>query len=310
MKTKLLFTHALSPLHAGTGQGIGVIDLPIAREKATGLPFLPGSSVKGTSRDSYLTMKEKTEGGIRARELTVKYFGPDAGDANVAEYASALQFSDQKLLLLPVRSLIGTFVWVTSPYILSRFKRDANDVMPNSIALMVPTITNRQNCFVANPNDISNGKNVYLEDLDLIADDSKAEVKNWADKIAKYLFQSDTTWKDFLSRRFCIVSDDVMSFLVETATEVSARIRLEDDTKTVKDGSLWYEEALPCETVLYGMVSASKIGIPKSNNPSGIDYIQPNDAMQQVDDLIRTRKVMQFGGKGTVGRGICHLYLS
>ncbi len=51
MQARLLFTHALSPLHAGTGQGVGVIDLPIAREKATGLPFLPGSSVKGTLRD-------------------------------------------------------------------------------------------------------------------------------------------------------------------------------------------------------------------------------------------------------------------
>ncbi|NTV66007.1 MAG: type III-B CRISPR module RAMP protein Cmr4, partial [Oscillochloris sp.] len=37
MTTHMLFTHALSPLHPGTGQGVGVIDLPIAREKATGL---------------------------------------------------------------------------------------------------------------------------------------------------------------------------------------------------------------------------------------------------------------------------------
>ena len=46
MLTKLLFIHALSPLHAGTGQGVGIIDQPIAREKATGIPFLPGSSSK------------------------------------------------------------------------------------------------------------------------------------------------------------------------------------------------------------------------------------------------------------------------
>ena len=48
--TCLSFVHALSPLHAGTGQGAGIIDLPIAREKATGLPYLPGSSLKGTLR--------------------------------------------------------------------------------------------------------------------------------------------------------------------------------------------------------------------------------------------------------------------
>ena len=39
MDAKLLFVHALSPLHAGTGQGVGVVDLPIAREKATN-PFV------------------------------------------------------------------------------------------------------------------------------------------------------------------------------------------------------------------------------------------------------------------------------
>jgi len=47
MTAQLTFVHALSPLHAGIGQGAGVIDLPIAREKATGIPFLPGSSLKG-----------------------------------------------------------------------------------------------------------------------------------------------------------------------------------------------------------------------------------------------------------------------
>ena len=49
-ESRLTFIHALSPLHAGTGQGVGVIDLPIAREKATNLPFLPGSTLKGCCR--------------------------------------------------------------------------------------------------------------------------------------------------------------------------------------------------------------------------------------------------------------------
>ncbi len=44
--------HALSPLHAGTGHSADVIDLPIARMKATGIPFVPGSSIKGTLRDA------------------------------------------------------------------------------------------------------------------------------------------------------------------------------------------------------------------------------------------------------------------
>src|SRR2546421_6392475 len=110
MNAQLTFVHALSSLHAGTGQGDGVIDLPIAREKATGIPFLPGSSLKGTLRDSCKDARKE------------KVFGPQNDKAD--EYAGAVQFSDQRLLLLPIRSLAGTFAWVTSPYILDRFARD------------------------------------------------------------------------------------------------------------------------------------------------------------------------------------------
>jgi CRISPR-associated protein Cmr4 len=301
METRLLFTHALSSLHAGTGQGIGVIDLPIAREKATALPFLPGSSVKGTSRDSYLALKAKELNDLeKAKEATTKYFGPEAGD-NAAEFASALQFSDQRLLLLPVRSLVGTFAWITSPYILKRFKRDALDAGRASFGLNIPTVSSLQQCLVTNPSTgktsaIAKVGKVFLEDLDLTADDKSNDAAAWADAIAKNVSSSD---QDFLKERFCVVSDDVMSFLVETATEVSARIHLDDNAKTVADGGLWYEEALPCETVLYGLVMATEI------KASGAI---PTVAMDEVEKLIT--KPVQFGGKATVGRGVCRLYLN
>ena len=52
MAQRLLFIHALTPLHPGSGQGVGAIDLPIHRERATNLPVLPGSSIKGCLRDA------------------------------------------------------------------------------------------------------------------------------------------------------------------------------------------------------------------------------------------------------------------
>src|SRR5205085_7007457 len=104
MNARLLFTHALSPLHAGMGQGVGVIDLPIAREKATGIPFLPGSSLKGTLRDAYLSKCANDE---QCKQKGYKVFGPETTNADA--YAGAVQFADQRLLLLPIRSLAGTF---------------------------------------------------------------------------------------------------------------------------------------------------------------------------------------------------------
>src|SRR5260370_29440413 len=118
MNAQLTFVHALSPLHAGTGQGVGVIDLPIAREKATGLPFLPGSSLKGPLRAS-----------LADKDLRNAIFGPETTEINPEDnYASSVQFSDQRLLLLPVRSLAGTFAWVTSLFVLRRLLRDIEDV--------------------------------------------------------------------------------------------------------------------------------------------------------------------------------------
>src|SRR5712692_8408987 len=126
---RLTFVHALSPLHAGTGQGAGIIDLPIAREKATGLPFLPGSSLKGP---------------LRARckpEYARQVFGPEAADMQTENnHASSAQFSDQRLLLLPIRSLAGTFAWVTSPYVLRRLARDIEDAQIDLPDKPIPVI--------------------------------------------------------------------------------------------------------------------------------------------------------------------------
>ena len=39
INAKLITLYALTPVHSGTGQAVDIVDLPIAREKATN-PFL------------------------------------------------------------------------------------------------------------------------------------------------------------------------------------------------------------------------------------------------------------------------------
>lgn len=276
MNSRLTLIHVLSPLHAGTGQGIGVIDLPIAREKATNLPYLPGSTLKGSLRDEI-----GNEDGLRE-----KIFGPDKVDGD-STYSGSIVFTDQKLLCLPVRSLLGTFAWVTSPYILERFKRDC-DGCPD-----VPVVTDTAECMVANGEVCKlnhNGK-VILEDLDLTAKDDSNTVA-WADMLARKIFPNDETWQTFFTQRFCIVSDDVMNFLAETATEVIARNKLDDERKTTVKGALWYEESLPAETILSGLL------VRVRGDDSYID---------QITKI--TENPLQFGGSMTVGRGMCKMII-
>lgn len=286
MSTRLTFVHALSPLHAGIGQGIGIIDLPVAREKATGLPFLPGSSLKGTLRG--LCPEEDKRKRIFGLETTEV-------DPNT-NYASSVQFSDQRILLLPVRSLAGAFAWVTSPYILRRLLRDIQDTQVTEPTDIIPDIQSLEQCIVATSSSkiMISGNKVYLEDLDLQAmnDDHVAKWTNW---IGQQIFPEDTTWQQMLTDRFCVVHDDILNFLFETATEVIARIKLQENSKTVQSGGLWYEEALPTESVMWGLLMTTPI--------------RATD--QEIFSTVRelTNKTIQLGGKATVGRGMCRVYL-
>src|SRR6266508_2731704 len=262
MTARLTFIHALSPLHAGTGQGIGVIDLPIAREKATNIPYLPGSSLKGAIRDCHTNqlfdkyfkeLQDEKEARKKADQEAARIFGEAASEQ---AYAGSAVFSDQQLLLLPARSLRGTFAWATSPYTLQRFKRDAEGAVVDVAGLSdLPEITDTA-CLVA-----------------------------------------DEKWRKELKARFCVLSDNVFNFLLEHGTEITARIRLEEQTKTVASGALWYEEALPAETILSGLLVAVK------------GKAAPKEVFETIDDILTRHKVVQLGGKATVGRGLCSISL-
>lgn len=270
----LVFLHALSPLHAGTGQGIGAIDLPIAREKATGIPYLPGSSLKGVLRDRAAPWDPKTRFAV---------FGPDTESAS--EHAGAVQVGDAKLLLFPVRSLYGVFALVTSPYLLERFRREAKIV-----GLGTPEILEVQNpgqaLLARDSRVLGDGGKVYLEDLDL---EAREEAGAWEDWLAQHLEAP-------VKGRLVVVHDDLMGYLLETATEVVARIRLDDETKTVAPGALWYEESLPTESVLYSLLRTEDSRRKGQN-------LSAEAILAMVKGLLEGP--VQLGGKATVGRGLC-----
>lgn len=294
MKTQLTFVHALSPLHAGIGQGAGVIDLPIAREKATSLPFLPGSSLKGALRTRALQPDMPKE--------YLSIFGPDPED--IESRASSVLFSDQRLLLLPVRSVAGTFAWVTSPYVLQRFVRELKELPAQFQAApsTIPPVTKSEQCILPQGHNstlvISN--KVYLEDFDLTVQND-ADLTEWANWLSTQIFSNETTyWQNSLKERLCLVHDDLFHFLCQHATEVITRIKLKDDTKTVDDttGGLWYEEALPTESILSGIVVIMRV---KESTFS--------DDMITTHLNTLTEKTLQLGGMATVGRGMCRVRL-
>lgn len=283
MRAKLLFLHALSPLHAGTGQGVGAIDLPIAREKGTEIPIVPGSSLKGVLRDACAALHKDDD-------TCTRVFGPDTEHAH--EHAGAVVLTDLRLVALPVRSLAGVFAWVSSPFLLQRLTRDAQLAGQSGVPAK-PKLSAPQIALVSNANVLELKGAVILEDVKLTA---QAQADDWADWLADRLFpgEEDKDWRAEFKAHFCIVHDDVMSYLLQVGTEVTARIRLKDDEKTVAKGALWYEEALPAESILAGLVAAQ---------PNG--RAEPNEVFEMLRRL--AQHPLQIGGNATVGRGLCRL---
>ncbi len=275
MNTRPFLLHALSPLHAGTGHTPDIIDLPTARMKATGIPFLPGSSIKGVLRDARRTVD---------REKTEAVFGPSD---DPAKHAGALVVGDARLLALPVRSFRGTFAWVTSPLLLTLAKRDLEDA-----SLAIPSIDGC-GARIANGCACVHNGNIYLEDLDLAATTDPGATSAWAKRIAPLAFPGD----DIFTKRFAIVDDDTMAFLWETATQVDARVRLDERTRTVAPGALWLEESLPPETLLIGILAADR---SRRRNVT----MAPDEVMGFA---LSGAEVYQFGGKATIGRGRCRI---
>ncbi len=286
MHSRLFHLHALSALHCGTGQSAGVVDLPIARARATQLPIVPGSSLRGVLRQ---------EIGAREPDLARALFGPLAITDNAKSFAGALAVGDAHLLALPVRALAGILCYITSPFILRRYAQDLKrsgvtaPVLPamradSGTALVAATSVNRLD-----------GK-LVLEDLDLDARDDPA-AGEWARTIAALIHPGDAEAQEDVLTRFAIVPDNILGFLSETATELRTRISIDENTGTVKKGALWFEEHLPAETMLWGVYALSA-----SNEPGQLRTVESLAAA-----LPSGEHLLQLGGQAGVGRGLVRL---
>src|SRR5690606_2024367 len=145
-------------------------------------------------------------------------------------------------------SFRGTFAWATSPLLLLLAKRDLGEKN-----LKIPSLDGR--CARSTPENACVYNNrLYLEDLDLPARDS-SEIAVWAERLAPLVSPEDHA---IFTERCVLVGDETMTFLWETATQVDARIRLDETTRTVASGALWLEESLPPETLLIGLFAADR----------------------------------------------------
>ena len=119
--SKILYLFTRTPLHVGAGASVGAIDQPVIRERHTGFPIIPASSLKGTFADAWNggLLNEENERGEIKRVRVKKdgtaseaawLFGSDsdkhaaAGALRVRNAARVTYFEGMR-----VRSCIGPF---------------------------------------------------------------------------------------------------------------------------------------------------------------------------------------------------------
>lgn len=296
----VVFFHALSSLHVGSGSSVDVIDLPLARERATGYPYIPGSAVKGSLRALISASQPEKEEDCLFGYRDRKNAGEDRDT-----FAGALAPSDARLLFLPVRSFRGVFAFVTASIPLRRLARmleEANAVDARKLADLkalvkaVAGLAEEESdgttvAMVAPGCVVAADSRITLEDQEYRKREDP-RVQELSNLVKDCILPGED---DYLGSRVCIVPDGAFQNLAQQATEVAARIRIDEKTRTVASGALWNEENLPAETVLVGIIHS----FGARDNRSAVNPREALDALWSGEET----RIHTFGGKETIGHG-------
>lgn len=321
---KPFFIVVETPLHAGSGQDLGIVDMPVQRERHTGFPKIEGSGLKGSIREVfeglrdietskwhaeniYKKLKEIfpnideewkiKENGTKFEEAISLAFGPENGDA----HAGALGFTDARLLLFPVKSMKGVFAWITCPKVIARFIEDLR-LCKDSGAIKEHFWDNKNipsKNTVANLGELGIKGKIILEEyaFDVKQDET---TKQFAENLSKLLGIKE------IKDKFVVLSDDDFRDFVNLSTEVITRTKIDNETGTVQSGALFTEEYLPAETVLYSLTLTT----PIFNKDKGIFKAKDGKKEEElVMDFFEKGipEVIQIGGNATIGKGIVRI---
>ncbi len=277
----LIGLHTITPLHAGALGGDHIIDRPIHRDVHTQVPKISSNALKGALR----------EHGVAPNADRV--FGTSENGDGRGGKSGQLNLTDARLLLFPVRSVVGGWAWVTCPSVLRKFREEAAlagyDVRTEAIEAFYNALSDSiDDRAVYAGEALAAGDYLVLQHHPLPIDKrlQEQQVKDWADKLPLL------SRLEALGKRLVIVSDENFSALTLRYTEVYTRNKINDATGATGGGLLFTEECLPAGSVLYALAFS-------------MPDVKQNDLEQQLKKDIQT---IRIGGNATLGKGFCRLY--
>lgn len=313
MNSKILYLFTRTPLHVGAGASVGAIDQPVQRERHTGFPIIPASSLKGSfanhwndslhneeaDKDGKVKRVRVTKGGVVAEAAWL--FG---SDSDKPAFAGSLIFTEARVLAFPIRSAKGSYAWITCPLMLQRAKRDGvithsaklepkddeaifKSDGPLALSVKVKGVDRTQ---------------VVLEEYTFTHTDSYPEelAKEIADLLDDELFKS-------IADRLVILSNGMMSHFVTSTCEIAQHVRISDETGTAEEGGLFNQENVPSETLFYSVLSATKSRVPVGE----LKDKPTSEALGAFKaKLTEAQYTFQFGGDASTGLGFCTVTLN
>jgi len=310
---KLFFITCETPMHAGSGSDLGIVDLPIQREKHTGFPKIESSSLKGCLREAF----EEYAGIVKEESARVKEkvkihlaFGYDKvseGDDKVKKpiekgsdedtFSGALGFTDARLLLFPVKSMKGVFAYITCQEVLKKFQKELKLCEIELVLGESPVPAGK--CVVSDREYIAIEQDtVILEEYAFtVSDETKMDIPALVSKLEVWTGNTD------VRKKLVILSEDDFKDFVNLSTEVITRTKIDNETGTVAGGALFTEEYLPAESVLYSLALANPVFM---KNKNGLPLQDEKSVMKFFQEGI-SEKVIQIGGNATIGKGIASI---
>ena len=279
MNQKVMSIFTRTPMHVGAGSSVGAVDQPIIRERHTGFPVIPGSSLKGVLTTLWADETNLNKNKKRIQESDLELlFGSDDNDH---AKAGKLLVGEGKILAFPVRSAKNAFAWCTCPLVLARAKRD--------LGLSVPAfaINGADECLA--PASMTMKGRVVLEEYCLNhSGDVHEGLTNALQGIS-----DDAAWLDELQSHLVILSDEMFSYFVENACEIAQHVRIDADTGTAIPGALFNQVNVPSETMFYTVLHEAEEGLAEKVSVK----------------LAEQDHVLQIGGDAGAGLGWCTVKL-
>lgn len=302
---RLFFLIAETPVHVGSGSEVGIVDLPIQRERYTGFPKFESSSLKGCIREAFENSNKKIS--IENKTINVNdksniniIFGPEGEET----HSGAMAITDAKILLFPVKSLKGVFAWITCPFVLERFKKDLVMIGINDFNFNVSpnTVPKQSSIFISSK--------VVLEEFTFEVRENEVTT-NLAKWFADHIFQIKNSepsiyqfWSDKMKKDIVILNNDDFVHFVKSSTELITRIKINSDTGTVGEGP-WTEEYLPQDTILYSLSMFTSPKVEQDKQKGIFEGKNAEEGAKLVSVIFEQGlpEVIQIGGNQTIGKG-------